>query len=164
MLYVEPVYTLREGSGTYPILQFVVVSLGGGGSGSADEGNQVGIGTSFDCALADALGLGTLNCTGTVTPPPPTGGGGQEPPPTGNETQQQELTRLLGEAADDLAQADQALRNGDLAEYQRLNNEAADAIEQAQRIQDQINNGASSGGPTTGSPSSGGATTSSGGG
>jgi uncharacterized protein len=158
MLYVEPVYTLREGSGTYPILQYIVVSLGSGGS--TDEGNQVGISTSFDCALADALGLGTDTCTGGTTTPPPDNGGGQQPPPTG--TQQQRLTQLLSEAATDLEQANAALRNGDLAEYQRLNEAAANAIAEAQRIQNQISGGSSSGGPTSGAPSSG--TPSSGGG
>jgi hypothetical protein len=163
MLYVEPVYTLREGSGTYPILQFVVVALG---SGTSDEGNDVGIGTSFDCALADALGLATTSigdCTTTI--PPPDGGGGEQPPPSGGGTQQQRLTRLLNDAASDLAQAEAALRNGDLAQYQSFNEAAAKAIAAAQRIQERINGGGEpSGGPTTGSASSAGATTTSGGG
>jgi uncharacterized protein len=160
MLYVEPVYTLREGTGTYPILQYIVVSLGSGGS--SDEGNQVGIGTSFDCALADALGLGTDTCTGGTTTPPPDNGGGQ-PPPQGGGTQQQRLTVLLNQAGTYLSQANDALLRGDLAEYQRLNNLAADTIAEAQRLQELINGG-SSGGPTTGTPSSSGATTASGGG
>jgi uncharacterized membrane protein (UPF0182 family) len=155
MMYVEPVYTFRESAGTYPILQFVLVGLGSGATG--DEGLKVGIDTSFDGALADALGL----APGAVTPPPP-GGGGGNPPPSGGGTQQQ-LTQLLNEAATALQQANDALRSGNLAEYQRLNNLAAEKIAAAQRLQDKISGGSSTGGPTTGTPSSS-ASTSSGGG
>jgi uncharacterized protein len=156
MMYVEPVYTFRESAGTYPILQFVLVGLGSGATG--DEGLKVGIDTSFDGALADALGL----APGAVTPPPP-GGGGGNPPPAGGGTQQQQLTQLLNEAATALQQANDALRSGNLAEYQRLNNLAAEKIAAAQRLQDKISGGSSTGGPTTGTPSSS-ASTSSGGG
>jgi uncharacterized membrane protein (UPF0182 family) len=154
MLYVEPVYTLREGSGTYPILQYVVVSLGSGGT--SDEGNDVGIGTSFDCALSDALGLGTTTCEGGSTIPPPTNGGGKPPP--NNETQQQELTRLLDEAASYFSQAQDALDNGQLGEYQRLNDLGVQTLQEAQDLQAEIA-GAPTNGPTSGPTSSGGATT-----
>ncbi len=64
LLYVQPVYTFRGGTGSYPILQFVIVSVGGGGeNGQA----QVGIGTSFDQAFANALGLSDSNLPGTGT-------------------------------------------------------------------------------------------------
>ena len=49
---------------------------------------------------------------------------GEEPPPT-------DVAELLQQANDALAEADQALREGDLAEYQRLVDAAADLIEQA---------------------------------
>ena len=163
MLYVEPVYTLREGSGTYPILQFVVVALGSGGTG--DEGNEVGISTSFDCALADALGLGTDSCEGGTTTPPPDNGGTNPPP--GNETQQQELTRLLDEASSLFDQANAALQDGRLGDYQRLNEAGVAKLQEALDLQQQIAGSPTTGqttGPTSGSPSSGDATTSSGGG
>jgi uncharacterized membrane protein (UPF0182 family) len=154
MLYVEPVYTSRLSSGSYPILQKVLVSLG---SGATDEGGQVGISTSFDGALADALGLTAPSGGGTN--PPPNGGG---KPPTGGESQQQELTRLLNEAASLFDQADAALHTGDLAEYQRLNDEGVAKLREAQALQQEIV-GTPTTGPTSGSPSSGATTTSGGG-
>ena len=154
MLYVEPVYTSRLSSGSYPILQKVLVSLG---SGATDEGGQVGISTSFDGALADALGLTAPSGGGTN--PPPNGGG---KPPTCGESQQQELTRLLNEAASLFDQADAALHSGDLAEYQRLNDEGVAKLREAQALQQEIV-GTPTTGPTSGSPSSSATTTSGGG-
>ena len=66
VVYVQPVYTYSGGTGSYPILQFVLVSVGGADGESAD---QVGIGTSFDEAVANALGLGCGGCPGARRAP-----------------------------------------------------------------------------------------------
>jgi len=88
LLYVQPVYTSRgSGAGSYPILQFVVVTVG----------DEIGIGTSFEEAFAKALSL-----TPTSTPEP-----GTEPEPPGNngqETAAEELTRLLDDAQEPIAE------------------------------------------------------------
>ena len=48
LLYVQPLYTLREGgSGNYPVLRFVLVSFG----------RDVGIGSTLRTSLDDVLGL-----------------------------------------------------------------------------------------------------------
>ena len=62
MLYAQPVYTFGSGTASYPLLQFVTVAIG----------NRIGIGKSFDAAVAKALGIARA---------PP--GGGQQPPPGG---------------------------------------------------------------------------------
>jgi uncharacterized membrane protein (UPF0182 family) len=144
LLYVEPVYTKRSGTGSYPILQFVLVSLG---SGDTDEGDQVGIGTSFSQALAAALGL-TEN-----TVPPPDGDG--QPPDGGQqgETPEEKIGRLLAEADDLFTQAQDALNSGDLGRYQDLNEQASEKIAEALDIYAQINGTPTSGatsGTTTG--------------
>jgi uncharacterized membrane protein (UPF0182 family) len=156
MLYVEPVYTFRQSGGTYPILQFVLVGLGSGSTG--DEGLQVGIDTSFDGALADALGLSAP--TGGENPPPP-GTGGQQPPPAGGETRQQQLTRLLDEASSLFDRANTALQNGRLGTYQRLNNEGVAKLQQALELQQRIAGTPTTTGPTSGSPSATATTTTS---
>jgi uncharacterized membrane protein (UPF0182 family) len=152
LLYVEPVYTLRTGEGTYPILQFVLVSLG---SGESDDGSgdQVGIGESFSEALAVALGL-----TDTA---PPDGGGETEPGGGGgqNETLQQQIGRLLDEADQAFTDAQAAYTAGDLGRYQELNQQASDLVAQALDLYDQLQGRTpESGAPTTGGATSGGAT------
>ncbi len=110
LLYVQPVYTSRStGTASYPILQFVALSIG----------NQVGIGSSFQEAFAQALGLPT---SGVTTPPTGGGGpngGGHGPP--GNGTPSQQLTRYLDKAQTAFTKAQQALQQQRLGDYQRLN-------------------------------------------
>ncbi len=151
MMYVQPVYTLRGGTGSYPILQFVVASVGGGGG---DEADRVGIGTSFDQALANALGVtdtGLGTGTGSTTPPPP--GSNGTPPPPGNETTTQKLTRYLANAQQSFQDAQAALDQGRLGDYQTLNKEASDWVQRAIDVQAQIDAGGSTdGSPTTPAP------------
>ena len=115
LLYVQPVYTSRgSGAGSYPILQFVVVTVG----------DEIGIGTSFEEAFAKALSL-----TPTSTPEP-----GTEPEPPGNngqETAAEELTRLLDDAQDAFAEAQTALTEGRLGDYQEANERGLALLEQA---------------------------------
>ncbi len=150
LVYVQPVYTEKTGTGSYPILQFVMVSVGGSESETAD---RVGFGTTFDVAFKNALSL-----TGPdVTPPPSNGpGSGDEPPndqPPGNETQQQQLARYLAEAQAAFDKAQRALDRQDLAGYQRANQQAADALQKAVELESQINAETQPGdGPTTTPP------------
>ncbi len=129
LLYAQPVYTLRGGTGTgsYPILQFVILSIG----------DQVGIGRSFAEAFANALNLDTV-----VAPPGNGGGngngnggggGGDNNGGTKGETRQQEQTRLLGEAQDYFDRAQQALEEKpvpDLGKYQRLTQKGIDKLDE----------------------------------
>jgi uncharacterized membrane protein (UPF0182 family) len=142
LLYVEPVYTQRTGTASYPILQFVLVSLG---SGNDDEGDQVGIGTSFSQALASALGLAE-----SEQPPP----GEEQPPGTGGEqTPEEQIGELLREADQLFADAQTAYTEGDLGRYQDLNEQARLKIAAALELYDQINGGGTTTGPTDGATS-----------
>ncbi len=112
LLYVQPVYTSKgSGTGSYPILQFVVLSIGG----------DVGIGTSFEEAFAKALGL-SIEPPPTEPPPnaPPNEPGSNGHGPKG-ETDNQKLTRFLSNAQDKFQEAQQALTQGRLGEYQAKN-------------------------------------------
>jgi uncharacterized protein len=148
LLYVQPVYTSQGGTGSYPILQFVIVSVGGGGeSGQA----QVGIGTSFSQALGRALGLGDTNA-------PPTddgssGGGGNGG--GGSNTPQQKLTLYLDNAQRSFQDAQTALNAGDLAGYQEANDNGVKWLNRYIALRDSLNGTPSTSSPTTGAPSSG---------
>jgi uncharacterized membrane protein (UPF0182 family) len=112
LLYVQPVYTFRgSGTGSYPILQFVVLSVG----------DDVGIGTSFEEAFAIALGLATEP---TETKPPPENGPGQGQGPNGpgpKETDEEKLTRFLANAQTKFEEAQTALTEARLGDYQTAN-------------------------------------------
>ena len=144
LLYAQPVYTLRGGTGsdtgTYPILQFVVLSIG----------DRVGIGTSFDQAFASALNVAPSTGTdGGTSPPPDNGGGNQNPGGSdGNQTRAQQETEWLNKASDYFSRAKTALANGDLGEYQRLNDKGYQALAQVLKLRE----GASSSPPSSSSP------------
>jgi uncharacterized membrane protein (UPF0182 family) len=77
---------------------------------------------TLDAALAQVFGEGTgEEPTDPAEPSEPTPGG---------ET----VTQLLEQAAEAFALADQALTDGDLAEYQRWVDEAERLIEEAQAV------------------------------
>jgi uncharacterized membrane protein (UPF0182 family) len=116
LLYVLPVYVESTQQNAIPELRRVIVV----------NGSAIGIGSTLEEALADALG-------DVVTPPPPPDGDGdEEPPPTG--TIDEQIQALLEEAANHFALADAALRDGDLATYQREVELAQAAIEEAQAL------------------------------
>jgi uncharacterized membrane protein (UPF0182 family) len=110
-LYVQPVYVRSTQQGAVPELKLVVVV----------NGDNVGLGSTFAEALDQAV-------LGGGTEPPPDGGGGEPPPDGGN------LESLLAEALDHFAAAEEALRNGDLATYERELVIAQDLVEQAQAL------------------------------
>ncbi|HNI71204.1 MAG TPA: UPF0182 family protein, partial [Marmoricola sp.] len=119
LLYVQPLYTTRDtGSGNFPGLAFVLVSFG----------RQVGIGATLGEALNDVLAR-TGEPPQTVTPDT-----SEETKPD-TETPATPLPReafvLLQQADEKFAEADKALRDGDLAAYQKANNEAKDLIRRA---------------------------------
>ena len=116
LLYVQPVYVQSDQPNAIPELRRVIVV----------NGPDIGIGSTLGEALEDALG------DAAPTPTPPDGDGGGEPPPTG--TVDEQVRALLDEAANHFALADAALRNGDLATYQREVELAQAAIDEAQAL------------------------------
>ena len=97
LLYVQPLYTLREGgTGNYPTLQFVLVSFG----------PKVGIGATLKEALDVVLGAPT-----TIEP-----GGGTPEPGVGTALPTAAL-KLLQQADVQFRAADEALKKGDLQGY-----------------------------------------------
>jgi hypothetical protein len=114
LLYVQPLYTLRQGgTGNYPVLRFVLTSFG----------RDVGIGSTLRTSLDDVLGL---TSGGT---PSPTGGTGTGPGDTQNLPVA--ALRLLQQADDKFAEADAKLKAGDLQGYAASVNEARALVERA---------------------------------
>lgn len=113
LLYVQPLYTIRaSGEGRYPVLRFVLVSFG----------KEIGIGPTLSAALDDVLGVeaGTTPDSPDVpTTPPPSGDPDVKLPAA--------ALRLLQQADAKFAEADQALRSGDLAGY-------AEAVEEGRAL------------------------------
>jgi uncharacterized membrane protein (UPF0182 family) len=114
LLYVQPLYTLREGgTGNYPTLQFVLVSFG----------PKVGIGPTLQSALDVVLGV-----SGPDTTPPDT----TENPPTGPDVAlPTQALQLLQQADAKFREAVAALKKGDLEGYATLVIEGRDLVEQA---------------------------------
>ena len=111
LLYVQPVYIKRQAAeGTYPVLQFVAASFG----------KDVGFGQTLDEALRVALKL-----QGGEVPTEP----GTPETPGAAKTPSQ----YLEEASASYNEAQEALKSGDLATYQRKINQMNDLIEQAQK-------------------------------
>ncbi len=124
LLYVQPVYALREsGQGAYPVLQFVLASFG----------RNAGYGTSLTEALTDVL----RNSSGNILPEPlpepdpdPSGTPTPTPTPDGDPNDVLNLLRL---ADAKFAQADEALREGDTVAWARLTKEGEALVERALR-------------------------------
>ena len=116
LLYVQPLYTLREaGEGRYPVFKYVLVSFG----------QDVGIGETLTDALYDVLGL---------TPPDSDtrdGHAGDTSHASGGGQVSDSVRSLLEQAEAKFAEAEKALQAGDLAGYQAATNEAKDLVQQA---------------------------------
>jgi uncharacterized membrane protein (UPF0182 family) len=106
-LYVQPIFVQSSGANAIPELKRVVVVHGG----------NVTLGDS----LTDAL---NLSFGQTTTTPPPSGG----PPPTGD------VQKLLAQAVQHFQAAQAALKNGDLATYQREIQAAQRLVQRAQQL------------------------------
>jgi len=124
-LYVQPIFTVSSQTNAIPELKLVVVVNGG----------QVYLGTTLDDAMCKAF-PGTPSCT------TPTPGGGVQPPPTGGG----QVATLLQQALQHFQAAEAALRNGDLATYQK-------EIQAAKALVQQANQVASKGTPSGPTPS-----------
>jgi uncharacterized membrane protein (UPF0182 family) len=111
LLYIMPIFLEAEGGGIPEFRRVIVV-----------YGDQVEWAQTLDAALAQVFGEGTgEEPTDPAEPSEPTPGG---------ET----VAQLLEQAAEAFALADQALTDGDLAEYQRWVDEAERLIEEAQAV------------------------------
>jgi uncharacterized membrane protein (UPF0182 family) len=107
LLYIQPVFLEAEGGGIPEFRRVIVV-----------YGDQVVWDETLDAALEQVFGQGT--------------GGESEQPPTGPDAETVE--GLLDAAAEAFGRADQALTDGDLAEYQRQVEEAQRLLEEARNI------------------------------
>ena len=123
LLYVQPIY-LAADTGGIPQFKRVVASFN----------SQIEIADSLDEVLGllfgSAVGGGDQGDAGGDGDGD--GDGGDVTPPQG--TVQELVERLLGLAEDAFDQADEALRNGDLAEYQAKVEEARGYIEESNRL------------------------------
>jgi uncharacterized protein len=124
LLYVQPLYTLREsGEGTYPVLRYALVSFG----------NDVGYGPTLASALDDVLGVTgseeSLAEPGEAEVEP---GDGQAPDGEGQgEEAGGDVSALLAQAEEAFAAAEQALQDGDLTGYADATERARDLVAQA---------------------------------
>lgn len=133
-MYVQPVYTRRDGESNFPILRFVLVSYQ----------NRVGIGTTLVGAIEDALTSDastdgsseepteepTESPTESPTEEPTESPGSQPTQEPGGET---DVAELLRQADAKFAEADEAQQAGDTVRWARLMEEGRELIRQAVR-------------------------------
>ena len=124
LLYVQPVYTQRQGStGSYPALRFVLARFG----------QQVGIGDTLQEALDQVFAgdsgatTGETNPSATPTPKPT----GSASPSTPAKPDNPAASRALDEASTAFEAAQKALTAGDLGKYQTEIEKAKAATERA---------------------------------
>jgi uncharacterized membrane protein (UPF0182 family) len=124
LLYVQPVYTQRQGSsGAYPALRFVMARFG----------QQVGIGDTLQEALDQVFAGDSGASTGETNP-----SATPSPKPSGSETPQPSTSpdnpaaaQALSEAETAFEAAQKALTDGDLGKYQDEIDKAKAATERA---------------------------------
>ncbi len=117
LLYVQPVYASQTRTeGAFPVLRYVMATFG----------DRAGIGRTLDAALANIRGQEEpLEPTPEPTPDP------GEPDP--NPPTQADVLDLLEQIEDKQADADAALKNGNLVRYAQLQEEITDLIQEAVR-------------------------------
>jgi uncharacterized membrane protein (UPF0182 family) len=125
LLWIRPLYVEAEGSTPLPQLKRVILVFG----------DRVVMKNTLREALIELFGDSppTLEQAGGAPPTTSPGGGGTTAttlPPAGQPT----LSQLLGEADAHFNAAQDALRRGDLAAYQRENDAARDAIRRAAQL------------------------------
>jgi uncharacterized protein len=147
LLYVRPFYAQGRGEGSYPQFQFVVVysqDYGAYCGPTVQDGLDQMLGeksavTSCNVssgATSGGSGTGSTGSTTTTTPTTTVPGATTTPtspatttiPPAAGSAQE-----LLNQAAADLDNAQAALTAGNLADYQRLVNDAHTKVKQAQQ-------------------------------
>jgi hypothetical protein len=111
IIYIQPIYVKQEGQQGYPQYRGVIVFT---------QGRAPVIASTVAEGLNSLFGLAAPD---PVDPTEPTG-------PTEPEDGQT-VAELLTEAAEKFREADDALRNGELAEYERLIEEARALVDQA---------------------------------
>ncbi len=122
LLYVQPLYTVRQGgAGNYPGLTFVLASFG----------KEVGIGPTLSGALDDVLS----RASGDGSTPIDNGSGTGTGSGTGSGGDTQNLPvaalRLLQQADQKFTEADTALKAGDLEGYAKAVEEARALVQRA---------------------------------
>ena len=125
LLYVQPVYTQRQGStGAYPVLRFVMARFG----------QQVGIGDTLQEALDQVFAGDSGANTGEETDPsasPTPKPSGSQSPSTPTEPDNPAAIEALDEAETAFEAAQKALTSGDLGKYQTEIEKAKAATERA---------------------------------
>lgn len=117
LLYVQPLYTVREGgTGKYPVLSFVLASYG----------NQVGIGTDLSGALRN-ISASTPDTSDPDTPETPDTPDTPAPPSDISDN----ALALLKKANEQFRLADQALKNQDLNGYAAAVDKGRDFVARA---------------------------------
>jgi hypothetical protein len=136
LLYVQPLYTLREsGEGRYPVLRYVLVSFG----------DDVGIGSTLTAALDDVLGITSPD--ESIDPSDP--GTTPDPDVPDGESGGQvsgDVRSLLEQAEQKFEEAERALQQGDLSGYAEASEEARELVEQALEAAGQGGGGDGAGG------------------
>jgi len=107
ILYVEPVYTMRKGKGTYPTLAFVMAS----------DGSRVGAGATLDAAIANMFANGKASSGGSST--------GSTGALSGAEIS------LLRQADQEFTLAQKALKQGNLTAYAQHVKQAQALVQRA---------------------------------
>ncbi|GAA3714476.1 UPF0182 family protein [Microlunatus aurantiacus] len=124
LLYVQPVYTQRQGSsGSYPALRFVLARFG----------QQVGIGDTLQEALDQVFAGNSGATTGETDPTaaPSPNPSGSPSPSTSSSPDNPAAARALDEAKTAFEAAQKALTAGDLGTYQTEIEKAEAATERA---------------------------------
>jgi uncharacterized protein len=147
LLYVQPFYVVAEGQAReLPRLERVVAVFG----------DDVVIEDTLSQALQALFGQATTTLEQPSAPPQTPSG-----PDSGSTTEStvpgtgpsgsaaQQAAALINEAKGLFAQADTALTNGDLGEYQSLSKQAQDKVDDAAAILEAANDGSSASGATT---------------
>jgi uncharacterized membrane protein (UPF0182 family) len=116
VMYVRPVYVQASGDNTPPLLREVVV----------EYNNQVHVAETLPAALKKFGQFTDYPAPSTTTPAPNQNPSGPAPTLTAAD--------LLAKAAQDFADADAALKNGDLATYQTKIKDAQQDVAQAQQL------------------------------
>jgi uncharacterized membrane protein (UPF0182 family) len=111
ILYVLPMYVRAKQEAAVPELKLVMVV----------NGTSVSVANNLPDAIEEATGA----ISGEGPPEPPGGGGG---------TIEQQVERLLAQAVEHFAAAEDALRAGDLATYQAEQEQAQALVEQATEL------------------------------
>lgn len=146
LLYVQPVYVRGQGSGTYPLLQRVLVAFG--------DQDAIGFAPTLEEALDQVFG-GDSGATGDKPAAPDEKAKGDD---KGDETTSadQQARRRLREALEDastaLKEGQQALQEGDFAGYGEAQRRLDAALKRAITAEDDVE-AAAKAAPSGGTPS-----------